>query len=264
MSRRRSRKDGGFQAELLFQIGAVLFLLAVWYGFAAGKTINPFLLPHPERVFSRLGKDLANFRIFQDVGVTLWRSFAGFVIAVVLGIPIGLAMARSAFGKWFFDPIVAIGFPAPKIAFMPIFLLWFGVGDLSLIVLVTIGCIFIVISATAAGASGVPRLLIWSAQSLGDSERKIFLRVVVPAALPQIMNGIQVSVPIALISSVGGEMLTGGIGLGGSILSAGRMADTVGVYSGLIVCCAVGFVLLKLAEWMRRSLLHWHAEAMAA
>lgn len=264
MSNASSAKGAAFRTELAFQVGAILFLLAVWYGVAAGKAINPFLLPHPEKVFARLARDLGNFRIIEDVGVTLWRSFAGFVIAAVIGIPIGLAMARSVLGKWFFDPIVALGFPAPKIAFMPIFLLWFGVGDLSLIVLVAISCIFIIISSTVAGASSVPRLLVWSAQSLGDSNESIFRRVVLPASLPQIMNGIQISIPISLISSVGGEMLTGGVGLGGSILTAGRMADSVGVYSGLIVCCAVGFVLLKLAELTRRRLLHWHAEAGTA
>ncbi len=261
MSPAGSRKATGFPTEAVFQVGAILFLLAVWYGFAAGGKINVFLLPRPGAVFQRLAHDLANFRIAEDVATTLWRAFAGFVIAAVVGIPVGLAMARSAFGRWFFDPIIAVGFPAPKIAFMPIFLLWFGVGDLPLIVLVAINCFFIVASSTAAGAAGVPRLLIWSAQSLGDSRESIFRRVVVPAALPQIMNGIQVSVPVSLIAAVGGEMLTGGIGLGGSILSAGRMVDSVGVYSGLVVCLTVGFVLLKLSELARRRLLHWHAES---
>lgn len=258
----RSWKGAG--PDAIAQVAAIAGIGLVWWAAASSGTINPYLLPAPGNVLGRLLEELANGRLLEDLTATLWRSFAGFAMAVLIGVPIGLFIVRSAIAKWLFDPVVSIGFPAPKIAFMPVFMLWFGIGDLSKIVLITISCLFIIISATVVGAAGVGRIMIWSARSLGAPERSILTQIVVPAALPQIINGIQVALPIALISAIGAEMLTGGVGLGGSILSSGRMADTTGVYAGLIACCALGFALLKCAEFCRRRALHWHPESSTA
>ena len=107
---------------------------------------------------------------------------------------------------------------------------------------------------------GVEKALIWSARSMGTGPLELFFRVIFPAALPQILTGLQIALPMALITSVAAEMLMGGAGLGGAMLQAGRYADSPGVYAGVIETAAVGMVtVLGMAE-LRRRLLHWHPE----
>src|SRR5207249_4147562 len=157
-----------------------------------------------------------------NIGLTLYRALAGFLISALGGIALGLAMSRSVGVRWFFDPIVSVGFPMPKIAFLPIVILWLGFFDASKIAIVVLDAIFPVVTATVAGIAGVERELIWSARNMGARERELIWQIVLPAALPQILTGLQVALPIALIVAIVAEMAMGGYGLGGAMLTASR------------------------------------------
>jgi taurine transport system permease protein len=244
----------------LLQPAVILGLLLVWEVATRFGGINPFLLPAPAEVATRLAEDAASGELLRTLINTLWRAAFGFAIAVAICVPLGIAMARIGFVRWLFEPLVSIGFPTPKIAFLPIFILWFGVFDTSKIVMVAFATSFVVLSATAAGAAAVDRYLVWSARSLGASQATIFRDVVLPAAMPQILTGMQIGLPVALVTTIGTEMLTGGVGLGGEMLRAGRYADSVGVYSGIVTAGALGFALVKSLELLRKHLLRWHAE----
>ncbi len=135
-------------------------------------------------------------------------------------------MSRSKLVRWFFDPIISVGFPMPKIAFLPIIILWLGVYDVSKISIVVFDAIFPVVTATLAGIAGVDKELIWSARNMGANERELMWQVELPAALPQILTGLQVALPIALIVAIIGEMVMGGYGLGGAMMSASRFANS--------------------------------------
>ena len=242
------------------QLIAIAVLICIWWGFSRWGGINPFLLPAPETVWQRLAQQFASGQLLSDLLATIYSALAGFALSVVLGVPLGLAIARNRVANWFFTPIVSVGFPAPKLAFLPIFLLWFGVGVSSKIVMVTFAAFFIVVSSTAAGASFVPRPLLWSARSLGASERAILWQVVLPSSLPQILNGLQIALPVCLITTIAAEMYVGGAGIGGTMLSASRFADTPGVFAGLLASGALGALLVHLAAAVRVRILHWHAE----
>jgi len=194
--------------------------------------------------------------------VTLYRAMTGFAIAAVAGIVLGLAISRGKLVHWFFDPIISVGFPMPKIAFLPIVILWLGLHDVAKIAMVALDAIFPVVTATLAGIKGVERELVWSARNMGASERATLWQVVVPAALPQIMTGFQVALPIALIVAVVTEMAMGGYGLGAAMMTAARLADSAGVFAGIVEIAAVGYVAVKAVAITRRRLLVWHAEAM--
>jgi ABC-type nitrate/sulfonate/bicarbonate transport system permease component len=170
-------------------------------------------------------------------------------------------MARNAVVRWFFDPIVSVGFPMPKIAFLPIFMLWFGLYDLSKISMATFNAIFPVITATMAATQGVDRQMLWSARSLGASDRQLLWEIVLPAALPQILTGLQVALPISMIVTIVTEMLMGGLGLGGAMIQASRFADSPGVFAGIVEIAVAGFCLVKGMALLRRRLLAWHQEA---
>jgi ABC-type nitrate/sulfonate/bicarbonate transport system permease component len=142
-------------------------------------------------------------------------------------------------------------------------ILWLGVYDTSKIAMVVLDAIFPVITATIIGIQGVDRHLVWSARSMGASEREILWQVSLPAALPQIMTGLQVALPIALIVAIVAEMMMGGYGLGGGMMTASRFADSRGVFAGIVEIAIVGYCLVKLMAILRRRLLQWHQEALA-
>jgi ABC-type nitrate/sulfonate/bicarbonate transport system permease component len=170
-------------------------------------------------------------------------------------------MARSALFRWFFDPLISAGFPMPKIAFLPIFVLWFGLFDTSKIIMVAFSAVFPVVSAAYAGTQGVDKWPLWSARALGAKERELLWEIILPMALPQILTGLQIALPVALITTVVTEMLMSGKGLGGTMINAGRFADSVGVFAGIVEIAIVGILVIRGVEVLRRRLLVWHAEA---
>jgi ABC-type nitrate/sulfonate/bicarbonate transport system permease component len=243
------------------RISSVLVLLIGWEALARSGTFTPFVLPSLTSVVERIWSDALSGELAINTGLTMYRALVGFLISAVLGILIGALMSRNVIANWFFDPIVSVGFPMPKIAFLPVVILWLGVYDVSKITIVVIDAIFPVLAATVLAIRGVERELIWSARNMGASDRELMWQVVLPAALPQIMTGLQVALPISMIVAVVAEMLMGGYGLGGAMMTASRFADSRGVFAGIVEIAIVGYVLIKLMAMLRRRLLIWHQEA---
>jgi ABC-type nitrate/sulfonate/bicarbonate transport system permease component len=245
------------------RVFSVVVLLAAWEILARSGTFTPFQLPSLSAVLARIGNDATTGDLFINTALTLYRALTAFLICAVLGVMIGMAMSRNAVANWFFDPIVSVGFPMPKIAFLPVVILWLGVYDVSKITIIVIDAIFPVIAATVIAIQGVEREIIWSARNMGATQRELLTQIVLPAALPQIMTGLQVALPLCLIVAVVAEMLMGGYGLGGAMITASRFANSVGVFAGIVEIAVVGYVLVKGMSMIRRRLLIWHQEANA-
>ena len=248
---------------VLAHTGSIIALAIAWELFARSGAVTPFQLPTLSSVLVRIWSDATSGSLFLNTGVTLYRALAGFAIAAVLGVILGMAMSRVPIVRWFFDPIVSVGFPMPKVAFLPVIILWLGVYDASKITMIVVDAAFPVITATIVGIAGVDKYLLWSARNLGASNRELLWQIALPAALPQILTGLQVALPIALILAVFTEMVMGGYGLGGAMMSASRFADSRGVFAGIIEIAVVGYVLVKGMAVVRRRLLIWHQEALA-
>lgn len=240
---------------------SIVLLIAAWEGLARSGTFTPFQLPALSSVIERIWADGSTGDLAINTGLTLYRALVGFLICAVGGVAIGMAMSRNVFANWFFDPIISVGFPMPKIAFLPVVILWLGVYDVSKITIIVVDAIFPVIAATVIAIKGVERELIWSARNMGANNRELLMQIVLPAALPQIMTGLQVALPLSLIVAVVAEMLMGGYGLGGAMMTASRFADSRGVFAGIVEIAVVGYVLVKGMALLRRRLLLWHAEA---
>jgi len=238
----------------------IVLLLVVWEMIARSGTVTRFMLPPLGPVFERMVQDVSSGAFFLKTSQTMFRALTGFAIAAIAGILLGMVMVRSAIARWFFEPVISVGFPMPKIAFLPIFMLWFGVYNVSKIGMIVFDAIFPVITATIVGLQAVGREFIWSARNMGAGPQRVLWEIALPAALPQIMTGLQVALPIALIVAIATEMLMGGTGLGGAMLEDSRMADSPGVFAGLIEMTAVGYCAIKLMAVARRRLLLWHQE----
>ncbi len=240
----------------------IIGLAIAWELFANSGKVTPFMLPPLSDVLVRIWNDATAGDLAINTALTLYRALAGFVISALGGVTLGLAMSRSAGAHWFFDPIVSVGFPMPKIAFLPIIILWLGFFDASKIAIVVFDAIFPVVTATVAGIASVERELIWSARNMGANDRELTWQILIPAALPQILTGLQVALPLSLIVAVVAEMMMGGFGIGGAMMTASRFADSRGIFAGIVEIAAVGYCLVKAMAILRRRLLLWHPEAL--
>jgi ABC-type nitrate/sulfonate/bicarbonate transport system permease component len=239
---------------------SVVMLLIAWEVFARSGRVTPFMLPPFSVVVERIYADAISGELWRNLGQTMYRAMAGFFIAAVGGIALGGLMSRSRIVRWLFDPIISVGFPMPKIAFLPIIILWLGLYDTAKISIIVFDAIFPVVTATLAGIAGVDKVLLWSARNMGAREDEIVWQIVLPAALPQILTGLQVALPIALIVAIIAEMAMGGYGLGGAMITASRYANSPGVFAGIVEIAVVGYALIKIMALIRRRLLVWHQE----
>jgi ABC-type nitrate/sulfonate/bicarbonate transport system permease component len=250
---------GALRTALLYSY-PLLLVVALWEAVAWAGFVRPLFLPDFFTVLQQFWVLLFEGEIVVPLLVSLYRAFAGLALAVVFGVLAGLLMARSKWADWALDPLVSLAFPAPKIAFVPIFILWFGIDHLSKILLVAFSCIFPIIVATYHGAVAVSRTVIWSAEAMGTPERKLLYRIILPAALPYIFSGIRVTLPVALIIAFTAEMIAGGGGVGALLMFAQRFFQTPTVFVYILVMLTAGFVLDHVMLRLRRRLLPWQDE----
>jgi taurine transport system permease protein len=253
----------GLALRGLTKFGSIIVFLLAWEILASSGVFSPFLLPKFSVVIGRILTDMADGIWFINLGETLYRALLGFISAAIIGIPLGILMGRIGSIRWFFDPVVSIGFPAPKVAFLPVFILWFDLFDTAKIFLVAFTAIFPIVAASWAGTFAVDKNLIWSARSLGANQREILNEIILPAAMPQVLTGLQIALPISMIVALVAEFLMGGNGLGGTMIEAQRFGDSPGVFAGIVSIALAGMVLIKSLEYLRRRLLSWHPETEA-
>ncbi len=184
------------------RVFSILLLAAAWETLARSGVFTHYQLPALSEVLVRIWNDGVAGDLWINTALTLYRALTAFCICAVFGVLIGMAMSRNAIANWFFDPIISVGFPMPKIAFLPVVILWLGVFDVSKITIIVIDAIFPVIAATVIAIQGVERELIWSARNMGASKREVLTQIVLPAASPQIMTGLQVA--LAVVADRGG------------------------------------------------------------
>jgi NitT/TauT family transport system permease protein len=178
---------------------------------------------------------------------TVLRLIAGFALAAVAGVAIGFAMGRSRRAEDIFLPLVSIGAPIPGIAYAPLFLLWFGLGDKSAVLLVAFVSAFPIVFNTWTGVKAVKEIWLRSAQAMGASDRKVFRHVILPGALPYILTGLRLGLAQSWRVLVGVEMLAAvSWGLGWLIFGAREFLNTDVMLAGIAVIGAIGLALEKL------------------
>jgi ABC-type nitrate/sulfonate/bicarbonate transport system permease component len=224
---------------------SVCAVLAAWEAVARLRLAPPLFLPSATAVMAQLVSLTSDGSLPADLGVSLERTFAGLAIAMGIGVILGIAMARSRIVHWLLDQLVSLGFPAPKIAFIPVFVLWFGIDSLSKILLVAFACVFPVAIATHDAARSVKRTIIWSAQSLGTSGRRLMWGVMLPACGPRIFAALRVALPVALITTFTSEMVAGGGGMGATLMYAQRFFESPTVFAYIVAMLAVGLAFDK-------------------
>ena len=247
-------------SQVLLGMAPIALLIALWQAIDSLGYAPLSLLPPPGRVFARLAQQLFTGEFQREIGVTLLRLFAGFSIAVILGVGIGLAAAASPAVNAVVRPIVRVLAPLPKVALYPALLLLLGFGHESKITLVVADALFPILLSTYYGASMVEQKLIWSAMAAGTPPREILFKVVLPAAMPSVLTGCRIGLVIACIVVFLAEMITSTDGLGHVLVTAARTFQAVDMFVPLITISLLGLILNGLLQWLRSYLLRGFPE----
>lgn len=232
-------------------------ILVLWEFVAQFGLVHYYFLPPLSDILLRFIEMTADGTMIYHGYLTVRRALIGLVIACVAGITVGVLSSRNRIMGWFWDPVIEVGYPVPVIALVPVFLFWFGTGDLPKVALVTLGCFWPVALNARNATRDVDENLIWSARMMGTSDRHLLRNVIVPAAAPGIISGVQIALPISLIITFVFEMVAGGGGLGHIEIQGVRSFDSVQVYATLIAIMIIGFVLDRGLRIARARLLAW-------
>ena len=238
----------------------ILTVIALWYAVAALQLAPASLLPSPTTVFTRLVALAGDRNFLTQAGITLFRLFVGFGIAVVLGVSIGILAVGSRTVAALMQPVVRVLAPVPKIALYPAFVLVLGFDHSSKIALVVADALFPILLATYQGAAAVEPKLVWSARAAGASPAKCLFTIVLTAALPSILTGARIGLIIACIVVFLAEMITSTDGLGQVLVTAARTFQAVDMFVPLITISLLGLILNGLLEAVRSYLLRGFPE----
>jgi NitT/TauT family transport system permease protein len=234
---------------------ACLGLLVIWQvtSLALKNDSVPTALEAIRAIPAILGdKDsLVNF------GASLRRMAIGFGVAVAISIPLGLLMGRSRAVASFFNPLLMVIYPVPKAALMPVIMLWLGVGDVAKTLVIFLGVSLPVIYHSFEGAKAVEEKMLWSGAAMGLSAAQRLIRIVLPAALPEILTGCRTGLVLALITMITSEMIARQSGAGNILFNALDMGQYDTVFAMIIIVGAMGIGLDALFERMRARLVRW-------
>jgi len=236
---------------------SILLFITLWEIAARIHVAPAILLPPFSIVAAQLWQSTLDGTLAADLSISLARAFCGLALATGGGVVLGLLMARNRTIEWLVDPLVALGFPSPKIAFIPIFILWFGIESLSKVLLVTFACVFPVIIGTYSAARAVSRQFIWSALSLGSNRFSLFRHVILPACYPRIFTTFRIVVPVGLITTFTAEMVAGGGGMGATLIYSQRFFESPTVFAYIVVMLAVGLVVDAVMRRFQNRFLRW-------
>lgn len=256
------RRRSWYEHPALSLLIAVLLLGFAWGGLSRAMGLSSFpgplvaLAEVPGIVFD----PSALWAILQSLG----RMFVGYLWALAFAVPLGLAMGRNRLIYDIFYPLVSLAYPLPKAALMPILMLWFGLGSFSKILVIAMGVSLPVLYHSYQGARQIENKLVWTAQAMGMGPIRRLYKIVLPAALPEILVGCRVGIIMALIVMVSSEMIARQEGVGNLLFTSMDMAQYATVYAVILILAVLGFVLDFIFEKVRRSLTHWAQSSTAS
>jgi NitT/TauT family transport system permease protein len=234
---------------------ACLGLLAIWQG--ASLALNNDSFPTALEAIRAIPSILGDKEALINILASLRRMAVGFGVAVAFSIPLGLLMGRSRGVAAFFNPLLMVIYPVPKAALMPIIMLWLGVGDLAKTLVIFLGVSLPVIYHSFEGAKAVEEKMLWSGAAMGLSAAQRLIRIVLPAALPEILTGCRTGLVLALITMITSEMIARQSGAGNILFNALDMGQYDTVYAMIIIIGAMGICLDAAFEKMRERLVRW-------
>jgi NitT/TauT family transport system permease protein len=257
--------DRIYQEKIVLSISSVLGFLFLWYFVTDLLGLMPaIVLPSPEKVFFTIYEKIlipvGEEKLFGHVGVSLVRILVGVGIALGLAIPLGILMGWYADLDAMASPIIEVLRPIPPIAWIPLAILWFGIGLGSKVFIITIGVFFPTLINTFLGVKFVDPLLIKAAQTLGAKDKDILWEVVVPASVPLIVAGVRIGVGLGMMCLVAAELVAASSGLGYLIMLGGDDLKPELSITGMILIGILGLIADRIVLRVERRVIYWKKE----
>jgi len=235
----------------------LLLLALAWEAAARLNLVDTLALPPLSKVAVAWVDLVRDGELIGNGAASLYRGSVGLLLAVVIGGALGMAMARWRLLDLFLNPLVELFYPLPKSALIPVTVLWLGFGDGSKILLIFLGCMIPVTIAAYNGARGSDHALVWSARSMGASQMRMMWDVVMPSALPELLNGIRTALALAFILLVSAELIVSQKGFGYLIGYLGATGSYEGMYAVVLTVAFLGFAADRVYQLIMQRLLRW-------
>jgi NitT/TauT family transport system permease protein len=241
-------------------VSAFVLLLAVWSALTYGGAVPPLFLPAPDQIVSSAILLFSEFNLMDDVLASVWRVTAGFLLAAVIGVPLGVLMGSLKVCEAFFEPMLGFVRYMPASAFIPLFILWLGIGESEKVAVIFFGTFFQLSLMVMDVTKNVSSDLIDTSYTLGVSPRGVFRRIILPASLPGIVDTLRITFGWAWTYLVVAEIVAAGSGLGYMIMQSQRFLKTAHIIVGIVVIGMIGIVIDICFKWLQLRLFPWQAK----
>jgi NitT/TauT family transport system permease protein len=241
----------------ILALSSFAFFLILWSVLTYGRFVDPLFLPSPGRVF-QAGVDLfLELEFTTDILNSVYRVMMGFIIAALIGVPIGLIMGTFKVAEAFTEPVVGFVRYMPASAFIPLFILWLGIGDIEKIAIIFVGSFFQLVLMVAVVAKNVHKDMLETAYTLGAKRFQVIRKVLLPASLPGIVDTLRIIVGWAWTYIIVAELVASASGIGYMIISSQRMLRTGNIIFGILTIGMLGLLTDFFSKWLYNKLFPW-------
>jgi taurine transport system permease protein len=255
----------GEGSSLGVSLASAGLMFAAWWVASHSGWVKPLFLPKPEAIWGAfqqsLAGDIDGHTLYGHFAASVARVFAAFALAVTVAVPVGLSMGVSRTARGIFDPPIEFYRPLPPLAYLPLMVIWFGIGETSKIILLFLAIFAPVALAARAGVRSVSQEQIQAARSMGASPWQVVLHVIAPGALPEILVGLRIGMGVGWTTLVAAEMVAADAGLGKMVFNAANFLRTDVVMLGTIIIGVVAFAFEMLMRWVEKRAAPWKGKA---
>lgn len=242
-------------------VGSVAVLLFVWWLVTTMGWVKPLFVPSPQAVLMKFGQiwreGFTNTSLLEHTLISTARVFGAFLLACAIGLPLGLAMGMSPLIRGIFDPPIEFYRPIPPLAYLPLMIIWFGIGELSKVLLIFLSIFAPVVLGARSGVKSAAIEQIHAAYSFGATRWQVMRHVIMPSAMPEILTAMRVGIGFGWTTLVAAEMVAATQGLGYMVLSASQFLQTSVVIMGIFVIATIAFAFDLLMRFLERRLVPW-------
>ncbi len=267
LSRARPTKPGeiygvpGHGETLWLSVGTILVLLVIWWAVTTLGWVKPLFVPSPQSIVAKFLDVLQNgftgAPLWEHIWISTARVFGAFLLACVIGVPLGLAMGMSPVIRGIVDPPIEFYRPIPPLAYLPLMIIWFGIGETSKVLLIFLSVFAPVALGARAGVRSAAIEQIHAAYSFGATRWQVLRQVILPAALPEILTAMRIGIGFGWTTLVAAEMVAATKGIGYMVLSASQFLQTPTVIMGIIIIAAIAYAFDMLMRYVERRLVPW-------
>ena len=242
-------------------VTSVLAMLFVWWLVTKLVLVKPLFVPSPELVLAKFGQiwreGFTNTSFIEHILISTARVFGAFLLACVIGLPLGLAMGMSPLIRGIFDPPIEFYRPIPPLAYLPLMIIWFGIGETSKVLLIFLSVFAPIVLGARSGVKSAAIEQIHAAYSFGATRWQVMRHVILPSAMPEILTAMRVGIGFGWTTLVAAEMVAATKGLGYMVLSASQFLQTSVVIMGIFVIATIAFAFDLLMRFLERRLVPW-------